>query len=271
MLPHVFVHPAPAVTPATPQTPSLSAPTPSLMSTSSNPGSHSFLSVILSHEDNLIGTMRFGKCLRWSNLKHKLGTFLVVQWLRPRAPNIRGLGLIPGQWIRSHMPHLRVHILQLKIPHVTDEDQRSRVLQLRPPTLQPHGLYNPWNSPGQNTGVGSRSLLQGIFPTQGSNPGLLNCRQILYQLSHQGSQPRPSLKNTHKLIKPTVRYHFTLTTMAMINIDENKCWWGCGGHGTVTLNWWECKWCSYLYPGSSLNESTQTYTRPSNSTPRDTP
>ena len=44
-----------------------------------------------------------------------------------------------------------------------------------------------WNSPGQNTGVGSLSLLQGIFPTQGLNPGLLQCRQILYQLSHKGS------------------------------------------------------------------------------------
>ena len=54
-------------------------------------------------------------------------------------------------------------------------------------SLWPHGLYSPWNSPGQNTGVGSPSLLQGIFPTQGSNPGLPNCRQILYQLSHKGS------------------------------------------------------------------------------------
>ena len=43
------------------------------------------------------------------------------------------------------------------------------------------------NSPGQNTGVGSLSLLQGIFPTQGSNPGLPHCRWILYQLSHKGS------------------------------------------------------------------------------------
>ena len=48
-------------------------------------------------------------------------------------------------------------------------------------------LYSPWNSPGQNTGVGSCSLLQGIFPTQGSNPGLLHCWCILYQLSYQGS------------------------------------------------------------------------------------
>ena len=54
-------------------------------------------------------------------------------------------------------------------------------------SLWPHGLYSPWNSPGQNTGVGSLSLLQGIFPTQGSNPGLLDCRRILYQLSHLGS------------------------------------------------------------------------------------
>ena len=43
------------------------------------------------------------------------------------------------------------------------------------------------NSPGQNTGMGSRSLLQGIFPTQGSKPGLPHCRWILYQLSHKGS------------------------------------------------------------------------------------
>ena len=93
-------------------------------------------------------------------------------------------------------------------------------------SLQPHGLYSPWNSPGQNTGVGSQfpspadlpnpgikpgssalqvdslpaeppgktkntglgshSLLQQILQTQGLNPGLLHCRRILYQLSHQG-------------------------------------------------------------------------------------
>ena len=54
-------------------------------------------------------------------------------------------------------------------------------------SLRPHGLYglqNPWNSPGWNTGV--NSLLQGIFPTQGSNSGFLHCRRILYQLSHIG-------------------------------------------------------------------------------------
>ena len=52
---------------------------------------------------------------------------------------------------------------------------------------EPHGLYSPRNCPGQSTGVGSLSLLQGIFPTQGLNLGLPHCRQILYQLRHQAS------------------------------------------------------------------------------------
>ena len=51
--------------------------------------------------------------------------------------------------------------------------------------LKSHVLYNPWNSPGQNTKVDSLFCLQGIFTTQGSNPGLPH--YILYQLSHHGS------------------------------------------------------------------------------------
>ena len=54
-------------------------------------------------------------------------------------------------------------------------------------SLWSHGLYSLWILPGHNTGVGSLSFLQGIFPTQGSNPGLPHCRQILYQLSYKGS------------------------------------------------------------------------------------
>ena len=54
-------------------------------------------------------------------------------------------------------------------------------------SLRPHGLYSPWKSPGQNTGVGSPFLLQEIFPTQESNPGLPHFWQILYQLSHKRS------------------------------------------------------------------------------------
>ena len=63
-------------------------------------------------------------------------------------------------------------------------------------SLRPRGLYSPWCSPGQNTGVGGLSLLQVIFPTEGSNPGLPHCRRILYQLSHKGSPlvPQPAIK-----------------------------------------------------------------------------
>ena len=53
--------------------------------------------------------------------------------------------------------------------------------------LSPTRLLCPWNSSGKNTGLGCHSLLQGIFLTQGSNPGLLHCRQILYHLSNQES------------------------------------------------------------------------------------
>ena len=60
----------------------------------------------------------------------------------------------------------------------------SKIYTLRS-FLSSNRLYSPWNSPGQNTGVGSLSLFQGIFPNQGSNPGLPHCRWILYQLSHQ--------------------------------------------------------------------------------------
>jgi len=56
-----------------------------------------------------------------------------------------------------------------------------------PMDCKPTRLLCPWNSPGKNTGVGSLSLLQQIFPTQGSNPGLLHCKWILYHLSPQGS------------------------------------------------------------------------------------
>ena len=84
-----------------------------------------------------------------------------------------------------------------------------RVWVEKHPFLQPHGLeiYKIedisilcvlvrlkiiclWNSPCKNTGVGSHSFLQGIFLTQGSNPSLLHCRQILYCLSHQGRPKR---------------------------------------------------------------------------------
>ena len=74
---------------------------------------------------------------------------------------------------------------QLKMLRVWKSESESH--SVVSDSLWLHGLYSPWNSPGQDTGVGSLFLLQGIFPTQGSNPGLPHCRQILYQLNLKGS------------------------------------------------------------------------------------
>ena len=71
--------------------------------------------------------------------------------------------------------------------HYCNFDSESESRSIVSNSLRCHGLYSPWSSPGQNTGVGNLSLLQGIFPTQGVNPAPPYCRQIRYQLSHKGS------------------------------------------------------------------------------------
>ena len=72
----------------------------------------------------------------------------------------------------------------------------SCVQLLQPHELQPTRLLCPWASPGKNTGVSCHALLQGIFLTQGSNPGLPHGRQFLQQLSHKGS-PRFSINTAN--------------------------------------------------------------------------
>ena len=72
-------------------------------------------------------------------------------------------------------------------------ENESEIHSVVSDSLRPHGLYSPWNSLGQNTGVGSLALLQWISPTQELNQGLLHCRRILYQLSYQGSPLVPLL------------------------------------------------------------------------------
>ena len=79
------------------------------------------------------------------------------------------------------------HLCQLQPLSLSESVSRSVMSDcLRPHGLSPARLLCPWNSEGRNTGVGCHALLQGIFPSQGSNPGLLNYRQILYCVSHQG-------------------------------------------------------------------------------------
>ena len=105
------------------------------------------------------------------------------------------LGDLPDTGIKPGSPALQAESLPSEPPgkpiYVCIHTHRYLKVKVKvspsSPTIWPHGLHSPWNFPGQNTGVGSLSLLQDIFPTQGLNPGLPHCRQILFQLSHQGS------------------------------------------------------------------------------------
>ena len=87
-------------------------------------------------------------------------------------------------------------------------------------SLQLHGLYSPQNSPGQNTGASSLSLLQRISPTQESNRGLLYCGWILYQLSYQGS-PQATIHKADKQQGFTVQ-HRELHPTSPNNLQRKK-------------------------------------------------
>ena len=97
-------------------------------------------------------------------------------------------GIFPTQGLKPRSPALQVDSLPAE-PQGKPNVSFSFVSD----SLQLHGLQSSrllclWNSPGKNTGVGSHFFFQGISSTQGLNPGLLHCRQILYHLSHQGSK-----------------------------------------------------------------------------------
>ena len=101
-------------------------------------------------------------------------------------------------------------------------------------SLKPHGLYSPRNSPGQNIGVGSLSCLQGVFPTQGSNPGLPYCRQILYQLSHKGSPL--CAKHCANSFKCITSFMFVTTQEPTVTTQEQRLSKGQLEQSTVLKN-----------------------------------
>ena len=79
---------------------------------------------------------------------------------------------------------------------------KVKVTQSCTTPCSPRGVYGSRNSPGQNTGVGSLSLLQGIFPIQGSSPGISHCRRILHQLSHRGAYEWRRNSNVQPIMLP---------------------------------------------------------------------
>ena len=77
-------------------------------------------------------------------------------------------------------------------------------------TAQPTRLFCPWISLGKNIGMSCHFLLQGIFLTQGSNPGLLHCRQMLYPLSHAGMYPEETIIEKDTCTKRLTAALFTI-------------------------------------------------------------
>ena len=99
---------------------------------------------------------------------------------------------------------------------------------LWPPGLQPPRLLRPLDFPGKRTGIGCHFLLQAILPTQGLNPGLLQCRQILYRLSHQGSPLNTGKGETiftflHALPPSLLPQHFPPNTLTYTHKQEHLC------------------------------------------------
>ena len=106
--------------------------------------------------------------MRWENTGHKKRSQNCV------CARACGCGIHANYNFRRPLGHIPLRFSMWKL--------LSRIRLFASPRID-----SPWNSPGQNTGEGSLCLLQGIFPAQGSNPGLPHCGWILYQLSHQGS------------------------------------------------------------------------------------
>ena len=106
-------------------------------------------------------------------------------------------------------------------PFPSPGDRPNPGIKPRSPTWQVDSL--PAEPPGKpkNTGVGSLSLLQGIFPTQELNQGLLHCRQILYQLSYQGRPEKEKITTNTAEIQRLIRdYYKQLYTNKMDNLEE---------------------------------------------------
>ena len=85
---------------------------------------------------------------------------------------------------------VKYHFMCINLNKQSESWKESESCSVMFNSSQPHGLYSPWDSPGQNTGVGSLSLLQQIFPTQGLKPRSPHCGRILYQLSHHAIYQR---------------------------------------------------------------------------------
>ena len=134
--------------------------------------------------------------------------------------------LLEGEWkssyVGSERPQIQCCSWDFLAWKLEVHWSKVKVVQLCLTLCDRKDYYGPWNSPGQNTGVVSLSILQGILPNQGLNPGLRHCRQILYQLRHKGSPG----------ILEWVAYPFSSKSFQ----PRNRTWLSCMAGGSF-INW----------------------------------
>ena len=141
-------------------------------------------------------------------------------------------------------------------------------------------LLCPWDSPGKNTGAGCYFLLQGIFQTQGSNPCLPSCGQILYQLNHQGSPDKGLRRLREKaaymgpLCLPASawipRYHWAVFQLSRpVVLDQGepsfppRKVWQLGDHlAILACHSWERGYCQTFYITQDIPCTLTTPQRP---------
>ena len=114
---------------------------------------------------------------------YNIHTYVCIKTTYILYISISGPFLVQNLVLFSMSSDFLFDIIDYKCDPDRSNESESESHSLVSDSLQPHGLYSPWNSPGQNTGMGQ------LFPSPGDlpNPGLPHCRWILYQLSHKGS------------------------------------------------------------------------------------
>ena len=113
---------------------------------------------------------------------------LYSPWNSPgQSTGVGSLPLLQGIFLTQESNPCLLHLLHWQADSLPFFTTSATWEHVKVKVAQVVSESSPWNSPGQNTGVDSHFLLQGIFPTQGSNPGLVHYRRILYQLSHKRS------------------------------------------------------------------------------------
>ena len=188
---------------------------------------HALALVLVSHCRSLISAVVFSQLGSWARLPIReglLGWGVLLRTHKLCLPCPAPCVCPPGRahFLRIHLPrgdtlepsvHLSQRYYRAGRFSNTFQCCKSVSRSVVADSLLPHGvsptrLLCPWDSSDKNTGAGSPSL-QGIFPTQGSNPGLLHWRQILYHLSHQGSP------NTFNQVLNVCSKHFQMKDRAL--------------------------------------------------------